>query len=268
MMSGWGFCESPLVDGDKLVCTPGGDEAAIVALNKRTGEVLWKSIVPALGGRGKDGAAYCSMMAADLGGTRQYIQMIGRGIVGVAADDGTFLWGYNRIANHAANTANPIVKDPYVFCSTGYGTGSALLTCDAAQPTTHPQEVYFLPPDQFENHHGGVVFVDGYIYGGHGMNRGGPICINFGSGEIKWKEEPVGGGSAAVIYADGHVYFRYEKGEVVLIEATPEQYKLKGIFKPEGGDGPAWAHPTISDGKLYLRRADVLMCYDISASPM
>jgi outer membrane protein assembly factor BamB len=264
MMSGWRYSESPLIDGDKLVCTPGGKEASIVALNKHTGEMIWQCGIPAIGDRGKDGAGYASVVVSEACNIRQYIQILGRGAVGVRASDGKFLWGYSRIANNVANIPNAIVRDNHVFVTTSYKTGSALLKLVPEGDGVRAEEVYFLGPDQFENHHGGVVLVDDYIYGGDGQNKGGPVCLEFLTGKIAWKENPPAGGSAATLYADGHIIFRYDKGPVYLIKASPEGFEIKGELMPPPGDGPAWAHPVIHDGTLYLRRHDRLVCYDVS----
>jgi outer membrane protein assembly factor BamB len=262
MMSRWGYSESPLIDGDKLLCTPGAKDAAIVALDKKTGRTIWKAAIPDLGERGNDGAGYCSVVIAEICGIRQYLQMMGRGVVAVACDDGRFLWGYNRIANTVANIPMPVVHGNYVFCTTSYKTGSALLKIVPSGNGLKAEEIYFLGPRDFENHHGGVILLDGYLYGGDGQNRGAPVCLDMMTGDIKWKEDPIGERSAALLYADGHLYFRYEKGLVALVEATPERLNVKSTFKISG-KGPSWPHPVILDGKLYLRYDDVLYCYDV-----
>ncbi len=266
MMSGWGYSESPLVDGDKLVCTPGGPKASMVALNKKTGEVIWTCVIPTIGMKGKDGAGYSSIVATEVGGIRQYVQTTGRGTVGVAASDGRFLWGYNRIANGTANIPTPIVDGDLVFCTTSYKTGSALLKLvPKPDKGIEVQEVYFIEPKDFENHHGGLVLVDGCIYGGHGQNNGFPACVDFKTGKLIWKSRGPGEGSAAVIFADGHLYFRYENGVMALIEATPKALNVKGTFQLPTRDGPSWPHPVILDGKLYLRHHDTLLCYSVKA---
>ncbi len=263
MMSMWRFSESPLVDGEKLVCTPGGKEATIVALNKLTGDVVWKCAVPDIGSRGKDGAGYCSMVAAEIEGVRQYVTVIGRGAVAVAADTGKFLWGYNRIANGVANIPTPIVRGNHVFVTTSYKTGSALLKITKDGDGLKAEEVWFNGPSEFENHHGGVVLVGDHLYGGDGQNKGTPVCLEFATGKVVWKERAPGERSAAVLYADGNLIFRYERGPVVLIEATPKGFHVKGQFTPAVSEGPAWPHPVIHDGKLYLRAHNTLMCYDV-----
>ena len=264
MMSGWKFSESPLVDGDKLVCTPGGKDETMLALNKKTGETIWKCAIPSFGKEGKDGAGYSSIVISEACGVRQYVQILGRGAVGVAAEDGKFLWGYGRVANRVANITNPQISGDYVFVTTSYKTGSALLKLSRDGDGIKAEEVYFLGPDKFENHHGGVVLVGDYIYGGDGKSKGTPVCLELLTGKIRWKPEAPSGGSAAILYADGHMIWRYDKGPVFLVEATPAAFKIKGRLEPPKGDGPAWPHPAIHDGKLYLRHRNVLLCYDVS----
>ncbi len=262
---GWRFSESPLVDGPRLIATPGGRNALLVALDKKTGETIWRCRVP----DGGVHAEYCSPVVAEVGGIRQYLTLIaGKGLVGVAADDGRLLWSYDRIQNGTANIPMPVIRGDLVFCSTAYGAGSALLRLVPEGGGIKVKEVYFLEADVFQNHHGGFVRVGDYIYGGHGHGAGKPTCIDFGTGRIVWKERQPGGGSAAVVCADGHLYFRYEDNTVALIEATPEAYRLKGKFRvPDrpGMGGPGWAHPVVLDGKLYLRHNDRLFCYDVQA---
>jgi outer membrane protein assembly factor BamB len=265
MMSGWGYSESPLVDGQRLVCTPGARDAMIVALNKATGETIWRSAVPALGGAGPEGAGYSSIVVAEAAGVRQYVQVIGRGAIGVRADDGRFLWSYTRIANRTANIPTPIVKGDIVFVSTGYQTGSAALRLVAADGGVRAQELWFLDGNTFQNHHGGVVLVGDYLYAGHGHNNGIPICVELATGKVMWRApRSPGSGSASVAYADGNIYMRHENGQMTLVAATPQSYEVRGSFRLAHVDGPSWPHPVIHDGKLYLRSENVLMCYDVS----
>ena len=264
-MNMWKFSEAPLIDGQQLICTPGVKDAALVALNKETGAVIWKCAMPDLGKAGKDGAGYSSVTVHELAGVRQYVQMLGRGVIGVAADSGKFLWGYNRLASIVANITHPLVRGDYVFISNSYGTGTGLLKISRAGDTFQAAEAYCLPPKQFENHHGGIVMVGDYIYGGSGLNKGDPTCINFFTGEIVWKAPPPSSGSAAVLYADGNLIFRYDRGLVVLVEASPKGFNVRGRFTPAVADGPAWAHPVVVDKKLFLRHNDLLQCYDLAA---
>lgn len=263
----WGYSESPLVDGDVVVCTPGADRALVVALDKSTGRTVWTTTAPSeMQDRGHGGAGYSSIVVGRGAGVRQYVQLIGRGVIGVATADGTPLWGYDRIANDVANIPTPIVHGDYVFASTGYGAGTALLRLEQTPSGVKVNEVYFHPGNKMQNHHGGMVLVDGHVYLGHGHNQGLPMCVEFLTGKIAWG--PVrgpGADSAAVAYADRHLYIRYQNAVMALIEATPEAYRLKASFRLPSHLDNSWPHPVIANGRLYLRDQDVLMCYDLRA---
>lgn len=268
MMSGWGYSESPLVDGKLVLCTPGGPNAMVVALDKRTGREVWRCAVPqADRGRGR-GAGYASIVISNAGGLKQYVTVIGQGLIGIRAADGRFMWGYDRIANGTANIPTPLVEGDYIFASTGYGAGAALLKVSARNRIARAEEVYFKPGKEVQNHHGGMVLHDGHVYLGHQHNNGFPMCVELRTGNIKWGGDirGAGRGSAAVIYADGNLIFRYQDGTLAMIEATPAEYRLKGTWKPEYVREPSWAHPAVADGKLYLREQDKLMCYDMRAN--
>jgi outer membrane protein assembly factor BamB len=266
VMSDWKFTESPLIDGDRVIVTPGGPDAALVALNKATGATIWQAKLPALGTAGRDGAGYSSVVISNGGGVKQYVQLLGRGVVGIRAADGQYLWGYNKVANNVANIPTPIVQGDFVFAASGYQTGSVLLKlAPAAGGTVTATEVYFLDGKTFQNHHGGFVLVDGHIYGGHGHRAGLPVCVELATGTLKWGGDirNDGRGSAAIAYADGHVYYRYENGLVILVEATPAGYKEKGKLQVETSDLLSWAYPVIAGGKMYLRDKDSLYVYDL-----
>jgi outer membrane protein assembly factor BamB len=265
MMSGWGFSESPLIDGDRLICTPGGSQAIIAALDKKTGQVAWTAPFPGGARRGKDGAAYSSIVVSQGAGVRQYVQIVGRGAIGVAAADGRFLWGYDQIANDTANIPTPVASGDYVFVSTGYQTGAALLKLSRSGSGVAAQEVYFLQAGDMQNHHGGMVLVNGFIYCGHGHNQGFPLCVEMLTGKPAWKPgRGEGSGSAAVTYADGNLYFRYEDGTVALIAAEPQRYLVKGTFRINTGNDKCWPHPVVAGKRLYLRDQDELHCFDIA----
>jgi len=265
MMSSWGFSESPLVDGNLLVCTPGGPQAAMAALDKKTGRPVWTTAMPYGGSHGGDGAGYSSIVISQGAGVKQYVQLVGRGVIGVAADTGHLLWRYDRIANGTANIPTPIVSGDFVFCSTGYNTGAALLKLTRNGRGVQAVEQYFLDANRLQNHHGGMVLLDGYIYCGHRHNEGFPICVELNTGKIRWggDQRGAGSGSAAVLYADGHLYFRYQNGVMALIEATPQRYNLKSSFKLASVRAESWPHPVIAGGKLLVRDQEVLMCYDV-----
>jgi outer membrane protein assembly factor BamB len=266
MMSVWKFSESPLLDGDRVVVTPGSRSAALVALDKKTGKEIWRTALPAdLGPKGKDGAGYAGIVISNGAGVKQYVQLMGRGLVGVRASDGKLLWSYNRVANDVANIPTPIVKDDYVFASTGYQAGAVLLKLVKAGDGVSAQEVYFLDAKTFQNHHGGMVLVGDHVYAGHQHNRGVPIALELATGKVAWGGDirNAGTGSAAVAYADGRLYFRYQNGVVLLLEASPAGYKEVGTLTIPDVKGPSWSHPVVLGGRLYLREQDVLNVYDV-----
>jgi len=197
---------------------------------------------------------------------RQYVQFVGRGVIGVETDSGRFLWGYNRIANRTANIATPIVDGDHVFASSGYGSGSVLLKLSGDGKNFAAEEVYFLEANTMQNHHGGLILHEGHVYTGTGHNKGFPLCVELATGKVAWGPERNGGrDSAALSYADGLLYFRYQNGLMVLVEATPEGYHELGSFLIPDVELQSWPHPTIIDGMLYLREQDNLFCYDLRA---
>jgi outer membrane protein assembly factor BamB len=253
----WGYSESVLVDGDKVVCTPGGEKATMVALNKKTGERLWTAAVP------KDrGASHASIVIAEVANVRAYVQMTAGNVLGVRAADGGVLWTY-LIPTTTAVIPTPIVRGDLVFVSIGYGKGGALLRqVPTAAGGVKVQEVYPLNKE-LSNKHGGVVCVGDYVYGDT-ADSGAPFCAELLTGKVRWKKRGSGSGSASVTYADGHLYFRYANGTMVLALATPQDYKEVSSFKiPHRGERPSWSHPVVTGGKLFLREGDYILCYDV-----
>jgi outer membrane protein assembly factor BamB len=274
LMSGRGYGESPLIDGDRLLCTPGGTDAMIVALDRHTGETIWMSPFPEMSGKGREGAAFSSLNITEAGGVRQIVQLTGRGLVGIDAADGRFLWSYDDISNQTANIPTPVVQGDLVFAANGYHAGSVLLKIESDSGLTGvtATEVYRLRGNRFQNHHGGFILIDGHVFGGHGSNNGLPTCLDLATGKIRWKRRGPGTGSASVVAANGHLVFRYQDGVLCLIEATPEEFRLRGTFQTPSSGGDSWSHPVISNGTLFLREKDHLWAYDIrrsaeSASP-
>jgi outer membrane protein assembly factor BamB len=255
-MPDWGYSESPLVDGEKLIVTPGGSDATLIALDKKTGEPIWKSSAPQ-GGR----AHYSSVIAADVDGQHEYIQFLQKGVVGVSAADGHFLWQMDQPANRVSNITTPIYSDHCVFAASAYGVGGALGKINSE---SKPELVY--ATKKMKNHHGGVVLVDGYLYGENGGNGETPylVCLEFKTGNLMWEEAKAGKGSLA--YADGCLYYRDENGPMLLVEANPKKYvELSRFQQPERSKAKAWTHPVIANGKLYLRDQNVMFCYDVKA---
>ncbi len=272
MMTGWGNSESPLVDGDLVLCTPGSDSHVMVALNKVSGEEVWSCDLKKSGlnvieasQNLREGAGYSSIMISEGGGVRQYITLTGRGVIGVRAADGKLLWHYSKVANTVANIPTVIVEGDFVFGSTGYDTGAALLRLSGqADSNVSVNEEYFLDSKVFQNKHGGMVYVDGYIYCGHGNGSGLPICIEMQSGKVAWGPvRGAGRGEASVAYADGMIIFRFEDGTISFVRATPDKYEEIRSFMPIYQEGESWAYPAIADGYLYLREQDHVMSYKL-----
>ncbi len=262
----WRFSESPLVDGERVIVTPGHIRALMVALDKDTGEEVWRTAGRRLGPVGSDGAGYSSAVVSEATGRRHYVQLVGRGLIGVDAGSGELLWGYNPVASDIANIPTPIVSGDLVFASSGYGTGAGLVKVAAGEEGLEAQEVYFLEGETFQNHHGGMILAGGTIYTGTGHNKGLPIALDMASGQILWgPERNRGRDSAAIVYADGRIYFRYRDGRMILVEANPESYVERGTFMIPDVENESWSHPAIAGGKLYLREQDNLFCYDVQA---
>jgi len=256
MMSGWGFSESPLIDGDRLVCTPGGSQGTMLALNKQTGEKLWQSAEIT------DNAAYSSIMVATLAGTRQYVQLTDSNVFGVDPEKGTVLWKAIR-KGRTAVIPTPVIDGDIVYVTSGYGVGCNAFKITRDGDKFNAEELY--NNKVMKNHHGGVVLVGEHLYG-H-SDGGGWTCQNFKSGEAVWQERSKLG-KGAIAYADGRLYCRFEseEGTMVLLEATPEGYREQGRFdRTERSKKNSWPHPIIVGGRLYIRDQEVLLCYDVKA---
>lgn len=267
----WGFTDSPLVDGKNVICVPTGGKAAVVAFEKVTGKEVWKTeIAGGVGG----GAGYSSVVKATVAGSPMYVLLTGdkAGVVGINPTSGKMLWQYNgqAAAGGVAQVPIPVVNKDRVWVSSSYKGGAAMLEIKAAGKdkfTVKELKAYKKP--ELNNHHGGMVQVGDYIYFGHDQNQGNPVCVDAKTGEIKWgpDKSPAGGsGSAAVLFADGRLYFRYQNGMLVLIEPSPEQLKVVSSFKlPEPSGKESWPHPVIANGKLYIRDQDKLHCFSVKA---
>jgi outer membrane protein assembly factor BamB len=257
----WSYRESPLVDGANVVCTPGGADATMVALDKMTGKTIWRCAAP-----GSPGAAYSSIIAFDFQGQREYVTLTRSTLIGVAAADGKFLWKYDKPASRSGiNCSTPIYQDGTVFAASAYGTGGGLVRL-SREPSgaMKAEEVYFTK--RMQNHHGGMIVVDGYLYGANGGNEGGwLLCLDFKTGKIMWDQRDAGQRKApkgSILLADGLFYYRCEDGTMLLIEPNPKKYIERGRFgQPDRSAKPAWAHPVIANGKLYVRDQGVLLCY-------
>jgi outer membrane protein assembly factor BamB len=250
---GWKYSESPLVDGDRVVCTPGGAQGSIAAFNRRTGELLWQS-------KGfTDPAEYSSPIAVEIGGARQYIQLTGDNVVGVEAESGKVLWSAPRKGS-TATVPTPICFEDYVYVSSGYDVGCNLFHIVKIGDSYNAEPVY--ANKVMVNHHGGVVRVGDYLYGY--SDGKGWVCQEFKTGRQVWNNEGVGKGSLTC--ADGHLYLRSEggKGAIALVEATPRGYAEKSRFDPpDRSKENSWPHPVVAGGRLYVRDQDVLLSYNV-----
>ena len=250
---GWLISESPLVDGNQVVVTPGGRGAGMAALDKMTGKTIWTSKELS------DQAGYASPIVADVQGVRTIMTLTSEAGVGVRASDGKLMWRHQAVANDTANIATPVFGDNKVFYSSNYGTGGALLALRADAGEVRAQEVYFTR--EMQNHHGGLVLVNGYLYG---FNNSILTCLEFATGKVMWRHRSVGKGSLA--YADGRLYLLSENNVVGLAEATPAGYRELGRFTIADQGWPSWAHPVVSGGRLYVRNQGILTAYNVRAN--
>ena len=244
----WGLSESPLVLGNRVLVNAGGPSASIVALDKGTGKVIWKS--------GSDGAGYSSAVVQKVGNTQQAIFFTASRAQGVDVNDGRILWEYSNVANRVANIATPVVKDNFVFLSSDYGTGAALLKLEPNGKGVTATEVYFTK--DMRNHHSSSILVGDHLYG---FSSAILTALRFADGVTAWKDRSVGKGSLA--FADGHLYLFSENGVVGLAEASPAGYREKGRFTIQQAGLPTWAHPVISGGRLYIRDQDTIYAYNV-----
>jgi outer membrane protein assembly factor BamB len=250
----WGFSESPLVDGKLVLVTPGGPNGAIVALDKTTGALKWQTK------EFTDPAHYSSLIKVEIGGTPQYVQLTAENVVGIGVD-GKMLWKAERKGKTAV-IPTPVCKGNLVYVSSGYGTGCNLFKVDGEKGNFSATQVY--ASKVMQNHHGGVILLGDYVYG---YSEGkGWTCQDLKTGEAKWQDKSLGKGS--LVYADGTFILRVEekKGTLALIAASPDGYKELGRFDPPDASGKnCWPHPVVSNGRLYIRDQDVLLCYDVKA---
>ena len=247
----WGIAESPLIDGEKVICTPGGQDATVVALNKMTGETIWTT-------QGLSQlSAYCSPILAERGSKRLILTMVEKSVVGVDANTGKVYWIVPHEVSYDIQAVSPAYKDGLMYVTNGYHHGSHAFLLSPDGTGVEPK----WSEKSLDVHHGGVVLVDGNIHGA--STSGNWTCLDLAEGKVKFTDKLVGKGS--VIYVDGMLYGYGEKGQVGLIKIKQDGYELVGSFRVTKGSKEHWAHPAISDGRLYVRHGPVLMCYDIKA---
>lgn len=250
----YGYSESVYIDGDRLYARPAGKKGYKVCLNKKDGTLVWANTeIPGVEG-------YSSPVVHDFAGYRQVIGASSVGYYSVDAVTGKLLWMVDFINQHACNITDAVVSNENVFITSGYGKGSMMFRLNVSDTGFVPEKVWEFVP--FDNHHGGVILHDGYLYGSGSQSKGW-FCVDFLSGEQKWRAT---GEEASITYADGMLYMLSQRGTMTLIKAAPEKYETGGSFKvPEGGKGMAWAHPVVCGGRLYIRHGDRLFVYDVKA---
>ena len=251
----WGYAESVLVDGDKVIATPCGERGTMVALDRRTGSPLWAS--PALG----QASSFCSPLAFEHGGRRLLVTLTDVAVVAFSADDGAIVWQHPYQNPRQNHPITPIYHDGMLYVTSGYGQGAVGLAL--AEDGSGVTELWEQPRQ--DPVHGQAVLVDGYVYASsHQRAAGKWSCVELATGRLAWEEPGVGRGGS-VIYADGMLYCYSEDGTVGLVRPSPEKCDVVSTFAVPHGDGPHWAHPVVANGRLYIRHGDSLMCYDISA---
>jgi outer membrane protein assembly factor BamB len=246
----WGYSESPLIVGDRIVLNAGGRRASIVAIDKASGKTLWQNH--------NDEAGYSSPMLLRTGSLQQVVFFTGQRALAVDPRDGRLLWTYNRASNGTANIATPVVRGTRVFFSSAYGTGGGLVQVKAAGAIAAAEEMYFTR--EMRNHHSSSVLVGDTLYG---FSDSILTALNFDSGRLAWRDRSVGKGS--LIYADQRLYLYSENGVVGLAEADPAAYRERGRFSITAAGAPTWSHPIISNGRLILRDQDKVYAFDIRA---
>jgi outer membrane protein assembly factor BamB len=249
--TGRGYTESPLVDGDLLIATPGGRQGTMVALDKYTGRQVWRSTEVT------DPISYASPVVADLAGVRTVVQFTSQGLIGLNARTGKLLWRYPHVSSGSANVCTPIAFKDHVFAASAYNRGGGLARVVKEEPGWKAEEVYF--SKKMTNHHGGVIRVGDYAYG---FTNTQLVCMNFWTGAVVWTHRSVGKGS--LVCADGMLYLLGEGHRAALAEATPVGYREHGRFPVENLGRPTWSHPVVAGGRLYLRNQQRLTAYDVT----
>jgi len=254
----WALAESLLIDGNNVICTPGGEKVGMVALDKRSGATVW--ICKGTG----DKPGYCSPIVFEYKGLRQIVTMMARSVVGVNAKTGKLLWRFEHITPFDENINTPIFHDGCIFVSTRT-TGSRLLKLNVSGGKASVKQAW--RADNLESQHGGVLLLDGYLYGASRTARHGPwACLEFKTGKRMYAVRGIGTGS--LTYAEGMFCVLNHRGTAALVRATPRAFEIVSQFNiPKGAKGPSWAHPVVCSGRLYVRHGDCLYAFDIRAKP-
>ena len=253
----WGLAESLLVDGENVICCPGGEEISMVALNRRTGKTVWTC-------RGAgDKPGYASPVVFEYKGLRQIVTLMSASAVGVDAATGKLLWKFPHPAAFDENILQPIYHDGHVFVSTGHGRGGVLLELDVRGEGCSVTPAWRCP--EIDSQHGGIVLVDGHLYG-HAHRRGRWVCVEFRTGKLTCSSAEPRAGSGCLTWADGMLYLMTQRGTVALASAGPKAIEVVSRFNlPKNGRGTSWAHPVVCGGRLYLRHGEWVYAYNVRA---
>ena len=247
---GWNYTESPLVDGNLVLVTPGGRQGAVVALNRMTGAKIWQST------DFTDGAQYSSLIPRIYGGKRQYIQLTGANVVGLDAFTGKVLWKAAR-RGRTATVSTPIFHNGHLFVTSAYGVGCNGFKVTANASSFSAKQIY--ANKTIANHHGGCVRVGDYVYGSSGSTL---ACLELKTGKEMWRERSAGKG--AIVVVDGKIILRAERGTVALVALDPQKYtEISRFSQPDRTRASAWSHPVVSGGILYLKDQGLLLAYDL-----
>lgn len=251
----WALAESLLIDGDRVICSPGGAKASVAALDKKTGQTVWTA--KSTGTR----TSYASPVLAECQGLRILFTMNSKAFLAVNADNGDLLFTVPHETRYDVNATSPIYHDGHVFICSGYGSGGAMFKLKVDGRKASVEQVW--ESKELDNHHGGVILLDGFLYGAaQEKNHSGWVCLDWKTGKKMYANKGVGKGS--LTYADGMFYTLSEQRDMGLVPATPEEHKVVSKFKiPSGGEGPSWAHPVVCGGRLYVRHSDQLFAYDV-----
>lgn len=251
----FGFCESPLIDGDRIYLTPGGAENNVAALNRFTGEKIWSS--PGY----QEKATYSSPILINHNGHRLFVNLTSTSIIGLDAETGQMYWRIHQFQDNKIHANTPVYHDGKLYISSASRKDSSGLVMLQLSDDGQKASIGWRNKE-FINLSGSFILKDGFLYGGAYLQPKW-FCIDMASGQTKYIAKELGGG--AVIYADGLFYCYAEKdGEMALADGTPEQFRIISKFKVPLGMAQHWAHPVIADGKLFVRHNNALMVYDIS----
>ncbi len=257
IMPGWGYTESPLVDGNMVVCTPGGGQGTLAAFDKNTGEKVWQST------DWTDKAQYASIVPVKHNGARQLIQLTMQSVAGVNAADGKVLWTA-AFPGSTAVIPTPIFSGGRVFVAAGYKVG-----CRAFDIGEGNQLAVAYESKDMVNHHGGVVLHKGSLFGY--CDGKGWTCMDFQTGAVKWTENKALKKGAIHCCNDQLYLLEESTGTVVLIDAVTDgwhehgRFKLDPQTKQRSAKGMIWTHPVVAAGKLFLRDQELLFCFDVAA---